>query len=78
MRKLVAAPGHFAAAPAPSVLDRRAPQRGQKAASSKIRPKQAGQLTVASRAWQYGHRPAPSPTAAPQFGQWSDDASMGA
>jgi hypothetical protein len=68
--------GQIAAAPAPSALDRRVPQCGQNAASSKRRAKQTGQLTVVSLASQYGQRPASAPTAAPQFGQWSDAASM--
>jgi hypothetical protein len=46
-----------------------APHFGQKAAPWKIRAKHAGQLIVASRARQYGHRRASGSTAAPQLGQ---------
>jgi hypothetical protein len=54
---------------------RRAPQRSQYAALSNINAKQDGQLIVASRAVQYGHRCASGEATAPQFGQWRDAAS---
>jgi hypothetical protein len=44
--------GHFAAAACVSVRARRAPHEEQNAAPSKIRAKQEGQATVASRARQ--------------------------
>ena len=69
-------PGQITAAAAGSaVRARSAPQLGQNFAPSNIRAKQDGQLTVASRALQYGHRRASGSTAAPQFGQCSDEAS---
>jgi hypothetical protein len=41
-----------------------------------MRAKHFGQLTVASVAWQYGQDPPPGEAGAPQFGQWSADASV--
>jgi len=69
-------PGHVtASAPASADRDRAVPQDGQNAAESNISAKHDGQLTVASRAVQYGQRRASGSTAAPQFGQCSDEAS---
>jgi hypothetical protein len=48
----------------------------QKSASANINEKQAGQLTVASRARQYWHLGAPDAVAAPHCGQRSDRESM--
>jgi hypothetical protein len=59
-----------------SALADRAPHFGQNADPAKMRAKQAGQLTMASRARQYGHRAACGSAAAPQFGQCSDWASV--
>jgi hypothetical protein len=71
-------PGQVTVAAAGSAdRDRGVPQPGQNAAVSNISAKQDGQLTVASRAVQYGQRRASGSTAAPQFGQCSDEASEG-
>ena len=48
--------GHAAGVASASARARRAPQWGQNAAPSNISAKHYGQLTVASRAWQYGQR----------------------
>jgi hypothetical protein len=47
----------------------RAPHFGQNAEVSNIVAKHRGQLTVASRARQYGHRAACGSASAPQLGQ---------
>jgi hypothetical protein len=54
---------------------RAAPQYGQKAAPSNSRPKQTGQPTVASCAWQYSHRAASGVAGAPQLGHRSVEGS---
>jgi hypothetical protein len=53
---------------------RATPQYGQKAAPSNSRPKQDGQLTVASLARQYSHRAASGAAGAPQLGHRSVEA----
>jgi len=68
--------GHGACAGAPEVRARRVPHDGQYAAPSNISAKQAGQLTVASAAWQYLHAASPGPAGPPQFGQCSAPASL--
>jgi len=68
--------GQGACAGAPDARARRAPHDGQYAAPSNIRAKQAGQLTVASAAWQYLHAASPGPAGPPQFGQCSAPASL--
>ena len=69
-------PGQPPAAVSCAARSRRAPHFGQNCAPSKICAKQDEQLTVASVARQYGHRCASGSTAAPQFGQCKDVASV--
>jgi hypothetical protein len=59
-----------------SALAERAPHFGQNADPANIGAKQPGQLTVASRARQYGHRAVWGSAAAPQLGQCSEWASV--
>ena len=61
--------GQAPAGSPPARRSRRAPQCGQYAAPSNNSPKHEGQLTVASRARQYGHRPSAAAAGAPQLGQ---------
>jgi hypothetical protein len=68
-------PGQGVAASSSVTRARFAPHFSQKAAPANINAKQEGQLTAASRARQYGQRPDSDCTAAPQFGQWSEEAS---
>jgi hypothetical protein len=63
-------PGQVTGAAAPWTFRARpVPQLEQNAAPSNISAKHEGQLTVARRALQYGHRRASGSTAAPQLGQ---------
>jgi len=57
------------------VRARRAPQDGQYIAPANINAKHAGQLIVASVAWQYLQDASSGAAGAPQFGQCNDPAS---